>query len=162
MMLQAAAKFRTRLPSQVGEVGDLRVERWRIQLPLWGVLLVETDLVGIAQTPLGRSDFGGYWNVSGNSKKTDWKENLLLWCFVKRAHQSLGRWWFVVPEIESCPIWSRDVTSDWSTGIVMIAELKDALLLVWFMSHWMHEFGSNAETAVTIAVCKGTVAQPRR
>jgi hypothetical protein len=29
---------------------------------------VETDLVGIAQTPLGRSDFGGYWNVSGNSK----------------------------------------------------------------------------------------------
>jgi hypothetical protein len=29
---------------------------------------VETDLVDIAQTPLGRSDFGGYWNVSGNSK----------------------------------------------------------------------------------------------
>jgi hypothetical protein len=31
-------------------------------------LLVKTDLVGIAQTPLGRSDFRGYWNVSGNTK----------------------------------------------------------------------------------------------
>ena len=29
---------------------------------------MKTDLVGIAQTPLGRSDFRGYWNVSGNTK----------------------------------------------------------------------------------------------
>lgn len=50
---------------------------------------METDLVGIAQTPLGRSDFGGYWNVSGNSKN-ELKRELTAMVLCQACSPELG------------------------------------------------------------------------